>query len=140
MAHMLKNRSVPTASYAVRMPVGTNTLGPANPVAGQTRWNTDVSRLEYYTGSVWFKVAHEGNVTITKDSFTGDNTNVNFGAMTYAYAPGQEPQVLVFVNSVFQNPGINYTFNSNTTITFTSIPPTSAAIVLLHNFASTVAA
>lgn len=140
MAHMLKNRSIPTASYAVRVPVGTNTVAPNAPVVGQTRWNTDTSRLEYYTGSVWHKVAHEGNVTIVKDSFTGDNVNSNFGPMSYSYNGGSENQVLVFLNTVFQNPGVNYTFNGNTTITFTSVPPTSASIVILHNFASTVAA
>lgn len=140
MAHMLKNRYIPTASYATRVPVGTNSIAPNAPVVGMTRWNTDTARLEYYTGSAWQRVAHQGNVTIVKDSFTGDNTNANFGPMSYSYNVGDEEQVLVFVNTVFQNPGVNYTFNGNTTITFASIPTTSANIVLLHNFASTVAA
>ena len=136
---MLKNTKFRSGSYALGVPVGSSTIGPENPVVGQTRWNATTSKLEYHTGSIWQAVAHEGNVTITKDTFTGDNTNSVFGPMSYSYAAGQEPQVIAVVNNVIQNPGVGFEFFGNTSIKFTSTPTTSAAIYILHNFASTTA-
>ncbi len=121
MGHMLKNTVFRNGSYALGVPVGSSTVGPDAPTVGQTRWNTTTDRMEYYTGTVWNAIAHEGNVTIVKDSFTGDNINSTFGPMSYFYDSGEEPQVLVFLNTVFQNPGVNYTFNGTDDIIFTSI-------------------
>jgi len=140
MGKMLKNRTVRTGSYSIGIPVGSSTIGPDAPVVGQARWNTTTSKLEYYTGSAWQAVAHEGSVTVVKDSFTGDNANVIFRAMSYSYSAGQESQTLVVVNNVIQNPGVAYTYLGNTAIKFTSAPTASAAIYVLHNFASTTAA
>ena len=140
MGHMLKNTKFRSGSYALGIPVGSATIGPSNPVVGQTRWNTTTNRLEYHTGSAWYAVAHEGNVSIVKDSFTGDNTNSVFGPMSYTYTAGQEAQVIAVVNNVIQNPGVGFEFMGNTSIKFTSAPTTSAAIYVLHNFASTTAA
>jgi hypothetical protein len=140
MGRMLKNTVFKTGSYALGVPVGSSSVGPDAPTVGQARWNTTTSRLEYYTGSVWAAVAKEGNVTIVKDSFTGDNSNVIFRAMTYSYDAGQEAQTIVVVNNVIQNPGVAYTYMGNTAIKFTSAPTGSAPIYVLHNFASTVTA
>lgn len=140
MGHMLKNTKFRSGSYALGVPVGSTTIAPSNPVVGQTRWNTSTNRLEYHTGSVWQGIAHEGNVSIVKDSFTGDNTNSVFGPMSYTYSAGQEAQVIAVVNNVIQNPGVGFEFMGNASIKFTSIPTTSAAIYVLHNFASTTAA
>jgi hypothetical protein len=57
--------------------------------------------------------------------------------MSKTYNSGQEAQVLVFLNTVYQNPGINYTFNGTTNIHFTSVPTGGAVILVLHNIAST---
>jgi hypothetical protein len=139
MGRLLKNTVFKTGSYALGVPVGSSSIGPDVPVTGQTRYNTSTSKLEFYSGSTWNAVAKEGEVTITKDTFAGDNVVSTF-TMTKTYNAGQEPQVLVFLNTVYQNPGINYTFNGTTTITFTSVPTTSAVILVLHNIGSTTAA
>lgn len=139
MGRMLKNTVFKTGSYAMGLPVGTSSIGPDAPVVGQTRWNTTSNRFEYYTGSEWYAVAHEGSVTIVKDSFTGDNINNVFGPMTYSYAAGQEAQVIVVVNNVIQNPGVGFTFGGGTNITFTATPTSAAPIYILHNYASTFA-
>ncbi|MEI6051262.1 MAG: hypothetical protein WCQ44_01045 [Opitutaceae bacterium] len=136
MGHLLKNTVFKNGSYALGVPVGSSTIGPEIPVIGQTRYNTSTSKLEFYNSSVWNAVAKEGNVTITKDSLTGDNIVSDF-TMTKTYTSGQEAQVLVFLNTVFQNPGVNYTFNGTTNIHFTSVPGMSAVILVLHNIAST---
>lgn len=140
MGHMLKNTKFKTAGYALGVPSGTSGTRPESPVVGQTRWSTTSSALEYWSGSAWKNIAAQGNVTIVKDSFTGDNSNSVFGPMSYSYDPSQEPQVLAVVNNVIQEPGVGFTFFGNTSIKFTSTPTNLAPIYILHNFASTTAA
>ena len=136
---MLKNRVYGNTGHALGLPTGTTAIRPDSSVIGQARWNTTTTKLEYYNGSVWQSTAHEGNVTITKDSFSGTSSQQTF-TMSYSYASGQEPQVLIFVGQVYQNPGVAYTFNGTSTITFTAAPATGTNnILLLHNFASTIA-
>ncbi len=138
---MLKNTRFKTGSYALGLPVGTSSVGPDSPVVGQARWNATTSRFEYYTGSAWLATAHEGNVTIVADTaFTGTGSRILFEPMSYSYSSGQEAQVLVFVGTVYQIPVTNYTFAGNASIQFVSPPSGSAAITILHNFASTTAA
>jgi hypothetical protein len=127
MGRMLKNTRFKTGSYALGLPIGSSTVGPDAPVVGQTRWNTSTSKFEYYDGSVWEAIAHEGSVTVVKDNFTGDNANVIFGPMSYSYTSGQEAQVIAVVNNVIQNPGVGFEFMGNSAIKFTSTPTTSAA-------------
>lgn len=140
MGHMLKNTKFRSGSYSLGLPVGNSTTRPDSPVVGQTRWNTDESSFEYFNGSVWQSVAHEGSVTVVKDSFTGDDTNNMFGPMTYSYNTGQEAQVIAVVNNVIQNPGVGFEFLGNTSIRFISTPTSGAPIYILHNYASTSAA
>ena len=139
MGRLLKNTVFKSGSYALGLPSGTSAERPGAPVVGQTRYSTSSNKLEFYNNSVWNTVAKEGTATITKDSFTGNNVATNF-TMTSTYSAGQEPQALVFVNTVYQNPGINYTFNGSTTITFTSAPPAAAVVLVLHGIGSTTAA
>ena len=141
MAHMLKNTKFKSASYAMGIPVGTSSVGPDSPTVGQARWNTTTNRLEYYTGTVWYAVAHEGNANVFVNSTaTGDGANVVIpNAMTVSYAPGEEAKVLVHVGTVYQIPDTNYTFMGNTAIKFSSAPSNGAAIVVVHNLGSTTA-
>lgn len=136
MGRLLKNTVFKTGSYALGVPVGSSSIGPDVPVTGQTRYNTSTGKLEFYAGSVWNAVAKEGDVTIVKDTFAGDNATADF-TMTNTYNAGEEAQVLVFLNTVYQNPGINYTFNGTTNIHFTSVPTGGAVILALHNIGST---
>ena len=141
MGHMLKNTVFKSGSHALGVPTGTSSIGPDSPGNAQVRWNTTTSRLEFYNGisSTWQATAHEGTVNIIKDSFSGNNVQQSF-TMSKSYASGSEANVLVFVGQVYQNPGVAYTFNGTTTITFTSAPNNGTNnILLLHNFSSTVA-
>ena len=136
---MLKNTVFKNGSYALGLPVGSSTVTPDSPVVGQTHWNTSTSKFEYYNGSTWQAVAHEGNAVLTRDNFTGNNVQTSF-TMTYSYASGQESQVLVFVGTVVQIPVTNYTFNGTTSIQFLAAPSLGAAISIIHNLGSTTAA
>lgn len=139
MGRMLKNTTPKTASHAIRLPVGTSSVGPDSAVVGQTRWNTTTSKFEYYTGSAWNAVAHEGVATLTRDNFSGTGSQQDF-TMSIAYSSGQESQVLVFVGTVVQIPTTNYTFSGTTTIHFLAAPSNGAAISIVHNLGSTTAA
>lgn len=139
MGHLLKNTVFKNGSHALGMPSGASAERPDASVIGQTRYNTDTGKLEFYNNSVWNAIAKEGSVTITKNTFAGDNVIDNF-TMTETYTAGQEAQALVFVNTVYQNPGVNYTFNGSTNIHFTSVPTGSAVILVLHGIGSTTAA
>jgi hypothetical protein len=140
MGRMLKNASVKTASHALAIPVGTSSIGPDSPIAGQTRYNTSTSKLEFYNNSVWNAVAKEGSVVMLKDSFTANSVNSEYGPMGQVEYTGWEANVLVHVGTVYQIPTTNYTFYGNTTIHFTSAPTNGAAITIIHGLGSTTAA
>jgi len=139
MGRFIKNAGPKTASHSFAIPIGSSSIGPDSPITGQTRWNTTTTRFEYYNGSAWAATAHEGTVNIIKDSFSGNTVQTQF-TMSKSYSSGSEANVLVFVGQVYQNPGVAYTFNGTTTVTFTSAPATGTNnILLLHNFSSTTA-
>lgn len=57
---------VATGTTADTLPSGTTAQRPGAPTAGMLRWNTDLSRTEFYTGAAW--VSH---ARLTGDTFTG---------------------------------------------------------------------
>ncbi len=139
---MLKNQVFSGAAYALGVPTGTSTVGPANPVNGQTRFNTTTNRLEFYaniTGTPsWNAVSREGNVLIARDNFTGNGVATQFWPLSSNFTSGEENEVLVHVGTVYQIPSTNYTFNGTGNIIFSSPPNNGAAITVISGFASTV--
>jgi hypothetical protein len=141
MGRYLKNTQLEGGSYAVQLPLGSNSIGPDQPVNGQIRFNTSNNRVELFFAGVWNQVAKIGSVAITVDEFTGDGTQTQF---TMTQIETSANAVLVSIGGVYQQPGINYTVNGTTTITFTSPPPAPGVnpnkIVVVHNLNSTDAA
>jgi hypothetical protein len=138
MGRFVKNYAIHTGGHAVGLPIGSNLIGPDSPIDGQVRINLDnAAGLEYYFNGAWKPVSAVGRVTIVKDDFIGDGAMVGFGPMTNSYTTGQEAGILVFISSVFQEPGVAYVV-SGTSIIFTSAPPFGSTIVILHNFNSTL--
>jgi hypothetical protein len=146
MGRFLKNRDIESQGYSARLPGGPTALRTSSPVSGLIRFNTDTNRVEVYYNSVWNDLAKVGVSQIVKDSQgagapgsnleAADGTRTTF-TMSKSYTAGQEAQVLIYVGNIFQNPGIAYTFNGTTTVTFTSPPPLGQTIIILHNFPST---
>ena len=142
MGRFLKNTQLTGGSYAVQLPLGTSSLGPDSPVAGQIRYNQTTSKIEFYYNGQWNQVAKIGSVALAVDEFTGDNTTVNF---TMSQSESDAKNILVTISGVYQAPVNNYTV-SGTTITFTSAPPAVDAsgnpnkIIVVHNLNSTNAA
>jgi hypothetical protein len=140
MAHSLKNRKLLSAAYAPVLPTGSSTLGPDSPVTGQIRFSSTSANVEYYNNSKWNQVAHQGNVTIVKDSFTTTSSPTYYGPMSYSYISGQETSVLMFIGGVHQIPGTNYTFAGNNYVYInSSTGGNNQPITILHNFNSTIA-
>lgn len=146
MGRFLKNREIESQGYSARMPFGSTSLRTGSPVDGLFRFNTDTNRVEVYYNAVWNTIAKVGVSQIVKDSQGAGSPGANLEAadgtrttftMSRSYTSGQETQVLIYVGNIFQNPGVAYTFNGTTTVTFTSPPPLGQTIIILHNFPST---
>lgn len=137
MGRFIKSSAVTTlkdeSTGAVTLPSGSTSNRTSSDI-GDIRVNTDTTALEFYDGTQWSDVAIQGNVTITKDSFVGDGSTAVF---TMSITPDNENAIIVFVGNVHQNPGVAYTV-SGADITFTSAPPDTHTIVVLHGFNSTV--
>jgi hypothetical protein len=82
----------------------------------------------------WYSIGYEGKVSIVKDVYAGDGVSTGF-TMSVAHDSGNEAEVLVFVGSIYQNPGVAYVTNG-TAIDFTSPPDLDSPIIMLHNFNS----
>ena len=132
MGRFLKNATLEAGSNAIRVPVGTTATRPEVPVNGQIRFNSDTTRFEIYYNA-WKDIAILGNVTIAKDTFTGDGFEVTF---TLSQTPTSTASILVFVGNVNQNPDDAYTLVGNQ-ITFYNAPPSGQTVIVFHNFNST---
>jgi hypothetical protein len=123
MGRFAKNSVFRTGSHAIGIPVGTSSIGPDAPTAGQARWNTTTSRFEYYTGNAtvgsWQAVAHEGFANLVVNTFTVSNVNqLSYGPLSTTYTGGTEKRLLVHVGSVYQIPVVHYTCNGTSNIQF----------------------
>ena len=122
------------ASGNITLPSGNTAERSAVPQTGDIRYNTDTTALEFFDGSTFENVALQGTVLIAKDSFTGDGSTTVY---TMSVTPRNADAILVFVGNVHQNPTVAYTV-SGASITFTSPPPNTHTIVIMHGFDSTI--
>lgn len=141
MGRYLKNTQLEGGSYAIQLPLGSNSVGPDVPQNGQIRFNTSNNRVELFYNGVFNQIAKIGTVAIVVDEFTGDGVTTQF---VMSQAESSESAVLVSIGGVYQQPTTNYTVDGTTTITFTSPPPAPGVnpnkIVVVHNLNSTDAA
>lgn len=128
MGTFVNNRRIQSASTGVIIPTGSSAQRPDYPTFGMIRYNTDLGYCEFFNGSIWQTFGTGGVVNYTVDSFTGDGSSVNF---TMSLPQADPTQITVFVGSIYQIPTTNYTVSSYT-ITFTSAPPNSMPINVIH--------
>lgn len=131
MGRYVKNKELKSGSYSIRFPQGSGAVGPNSPVNGLVRYNTIRSRPESFYVNRWRSMIGNEIDVPAKDTFYGDGYTVEFSPMSYPYPAGNEIFLLVFIQNVFQNPGIAYLID-NYKITFTSPPPSGHAVVVLH--------
>ena len=134
MGRFVKNQQVGYGNASVRIPVGDASERPDVPDFGQIRFNTDSVKVEYYDGTIWSTVSKQGDANIVVDSFTGNGST---SVYTMTSQVSDADQILVFVGNIYQIPGTNYTVAGNYDITFTSSPPNTTPINVIHNLAST---
>jgi len=134
VGRFVKNQQVGYGNASVRIPVGDASERPDVPDFGQIRFNTDSAKVEYYDGTIWSTVSKQGDATVVVDSFTGNGST---SVYTMTSQVSDADQILVFVGNIYQIPGTNYTVAGNYDITFTSSPPNTTPINVIHNLAST---
>ena len=120
---------------AIEVPAGATAERPVASKAGDLRFNTDTTKMEYFDGSSFVQFSKEGAVPVTQDSFTGDGSTVAF-TMSTSVTSNQTQRIVVAVGNVYQNPASAYTL-SGTTITFTSPPGDTETITVIHGYDST---
>lgn len=130
MPTFLKNRELQSGSTGIRIPTGSAATRPDNPVFGMIRYNTDSGLVEFYNGSIWQSMSAGGSISYTVDNFTGDGSTTVF---TMTIEESSEEQIIVFVGSIYQDPATAYTVDGGFDITFTSAPPNTVPISVIHS-------
>jgi len=129
MGYFLKNRQIPAASTGTVIPSGSTAERPSHPNPGFTRYNTDTNVMEYWNGTAWKTFSTSGGIVYSVDNFTGDGTTTTF---TMSVAVSSAVSIQVFVGGLYQTPTTSYTVNGTTALTFTSAPPLSAPVNVIH--------
>ena len=140
MGRYLKNTQLEGGSYAVQLPLGSNSVGPDNPVDGLIRFNQSNTKVELFYNGIWNTIAKVGSVAINIDEFTGDGITTMF---IMSQSESAATNILVTIGGVYQQPTTDYTVTGYQ-INFTSPPPAPGVnpnkIVVVHNLNSTNAA
>ena len=129
MGYFVKNRQLQSGSSGVVVPTGPASLRPDSAPFGMIRYNTDIGFVEFYNGTIWQNMGVGGIVSYTVDNFTGDGSTTVF---TMSVAESVETQIIVFVGSIYQDPATAYTVDGGFDITFTSAPPNTVPISVIH--------
>lgn len=129
MGYFVKNRQLQSGSSGVVLPTGSSANRPDYPTFGMIRYNTDLGFCEFFNGSIWQNMGVGGAISYTVDDFTGDGSTTIF---TMSIAESTETQIIVFVGSIYQVPTLAYTVDGGYDITFTSAPPNSVPINIIH--------
>lgn len=129
MGYFVKNRQLQSGSTGVVLPTGSSATRPDNAAFGMIRYNTDSGQVEFFNGSVWSALSTSGSITYAVDDFTGNGAQTVFN-MSQAVSNAQ--QIITFVGSIYQDPATAYTVNGGYDITFTSAPPNTVPINVIH--------
>lgn len=130
MGYFVKNRRLQSGSSGVVIPTGSAADRPDYPTFGMIRYNTDTGFCEFYNGSIWQNMGVGGVISYTVDNFTGDGSTAVF---VMSITESQETQIIVFVGSIYQDPATAYTVDGGYNITFTSAPPATVPISVIHS-------
>jgi stress response protein SCP2 len=85
--------------------------------------------LEFFNGSIFQPLSTAGGISYTVDNFTGNGTDTIF---TMSETVALASDIIVFVGSIYQIPTTNYTV-SGYDITFTSAPPNTISVNVIHS-------
>lgn len=128
MGYFVKNRRLQSGSTGVVLPTGTSANRPENAAFGMIRYNT-AGFVEYFNGSAWVALGTGGAIVYSVDDFTGNGVQTVF---TMSTAESSAAQIMVFVGSIYQDPATSYTVDGGYDITFTSAPPNTVPVNVIH--------
>ena len=129
MGIYVKNRRLQSGSTGVVLPTGSSMTRPEYPTFGMIRYNTDLGLVEFYNGTIWSTLSAGGGISYVVDDFTGNGVQTIF---TMSIAASVEQNIIVFVGSIYQDPASSYTVDGGYDITFTSAPPNTVPINVIH--------
>ena len=129
MGYFVKNRRLRSGSSGVVMPTGSSAQRPIVANFGMIRYNTEIGLVEFYNGTVWNTLSTGGSISYTVDDFTGNGVQTIF---TMTIAEDVAENIIVFVGSIYQDPATSYTVNGGYGIEFTSAPPNTVPINVIH--------
>jgi hypothetical protein len=129
MGFYVKNRRLQSGSTGVVLPTGSSATRPEYPTFGMIRYNTDLGFVEFFNGTLWNTLSAGGSISYTVDDFVGDGSQTVF---TMSVAESSVQNIMVFVGSIYQDPATSYTVNGGYDITFTSAPPNTVPINVIH--------
>jgi hypothetical protein len=130
MGYFVKNRRLQSGSTGVVLPTGSAAERPDAPIFGMIRFNTDSGFCEFYNGTIWQNFGTGGTVSYTVDNFTGNGVQTVF---TMSIAESNAEQIIVFVGSIYQDYATAYSVDGGFDITFTSAPPNTVPISVIHS-------
>lgn len=113
----LSDGDATTASTTLPSPQASNIVG----------WNEAATGLQNYDVGTFATVVSYG--TARADLFSGNGSTTAF---TLSANPGAQANLDVSISGVQQRPGLDYTWSSGTTITFTSAPPSGTNNILVR--------
>ena len=128
MGYYLKNRRLQSGSSGVVIPTGSTAQRPDYPTFGLIRFNTDTGFCEFFNGTIFQNMRVGGTVSYDVITDTGDGSTVDY---TLDFEYSDPTQLIVFVGSIYQEPGVAYTVSSFT-LTFTSAPATGIPINIIQ--------
>lgn len=129
MGFYVKNRRLQSGSTGVVLPTGSSATRPEYPTFGMIRYNTDLGFVEFFNGTIWNTLSAGGSISYTVDDFVGNGSQTVF---TMSVAESLVQNIMVFVGSIYQDPATSYTVNGGYDITFTSAPPNTVPINVIH--------
>jgi len=129
MGFYVKNRRLQSGSTGVVLPTGSSATRPEYPTFGMIRYNTDSGFVEFFNGTLWNTLSAGGSISYTVDDFVGNGSQTVF---TMSVAESSVQNIMVFVGSIYQDPATSYTVNGGYDITFTSAPPNTVPINVIH--------
>jgi trimeric autotransporter adhesin len=115
---------------SIRIPTGTTAQRPSSAggtdVVGMTRMNSTTTQMEYYDGFQWRTTGGAQFTIIESDSFTGDDSTLDFTLAGNTTTNG----CMVSINGIVQNPSSAYSVGGalNKTLTFTQAPASGDTI------------
>jgi hypothetical protein len=128
---------ITTSTNSIQLPRGQKVSRPSDVISGQIRYNTDSNWIEARIGLVWQRVRMVTPATIAVQQLGNGNNSVSvFGPLNPDYSASYSAgpaNVMIYIDNVYQIPGVNYSIGGASTVTTTlsRVAPVSTSTLWL---------